>query len=512
MELLANLSQKYGSGSVLGDAMLVLVAITTVALIVGLVTIVSRGIRGKSAAGGGFDRMHNIAGRVERLDRTVSELRTELMRAMEFVKGDIDTVRNDVALLRESLHKDGVLKGDIAAAPEPRAPSRRATRENILHGLFEAPLSSSEEQQDLTTEVLEPPQVSTTAGADLPDTARHVTGGSLASRLQKTRAGLFGKLRSLFSRAPQLDATAVEQLEELLVSSDIGIGTATQLINEIKGELSAGAVLDQASLSAHLKMKILSILDHNAPLSAAIKPQACNDGPLVVMVIGVNGVGKTTTVAKLASQFKASGARVLMVAADTFRAAAVDQLAEWGARIGVPVVCGAPNAKPATVVFDGMQAAQQQSVDVVIIDTAGRLHNKANLMQELEGVRNAIVRHQSSAPHEVLLVVDGATGQNAISQAREFHAATPLTGLVVTKLDGTPKGGVVVAIKAELGIPVRYIGVGESQDDLRPFDAREFVEALFDTSGLSSDVESDADASAPAASAHGQMRRQRREG
>ncbi len=246
-----------------------------------------------------------------------------------------------------------------------------------------------------------------------------------------------------------------------------------------------------------------------------VTPVRRADGPTVVLMVGVNGVGKTTTAAKLAARWKGEGASVLLVAADTFRAAAVEQLKLWGARIGVPVVTGAAEAKPATVVFEAMARAQKENIDVVIVDTAGRLHTKANLMQELEGVYNSISKHQSSGPHETLLVLDGSTGQNALTQAKEFNAAVKLTGLVVTKLDGTPKGGIVVAIAEELGVPVRFIGVGEAAGDLRPFVIGEFVEALFNTVGLEVEAESDLSNSKESKqelSAHGAVRRRRREG
>lgn len=261
----------------------------------------------------------------------------------------------------------------------------------------------------------------------------------------------------------------------------------TSLISELKEDASTARGLSESQLLAHLKSKIRSLLVADQPLVAGINPlqlkEKGEEGPLVIMVVGVNGVGKTTTVAKLAHNFKQRGAKVMLAAADTFRAAAVEQLKHWGEKISVPVICGMENAKPATVAYDAMLAAKKENFDVLIIDTAGRLHNKSNLMQELEGVKNAIARHQPNAPHETILVVDGATGQNAVSQAREFNSAVPLTGVIVTKLDGTPKGGIVVAIQDEFGIPVRYIGVGESKDALKPFIADEFVEALFSTEG-----------------------------
>jgi fused signal recognition particle receptor len=198
-----------------------------------------------------------------------------------------------------------------------------------------------------------------------------------------------------------------------------------------------------------------------------------------VLVVGVNGVGKTTTVAKLATKYMAQGKKVLAIAADTFRAAAVEQLAEWSSRVGFTLVRGAEEAKPSAVVFDGMKSALEGGYDVVLIDTAGRLHTKSNLMQELEGIRNVIRKHVPDGPHETILVLDGVSGQNALSQAREFNSAVSLSGLVVTKLDGTPKGGIIIAISQELHLPVFFIGVGEKVDDLVPFDKRVFVEALF---------------------------------
>lgn len=273
----------------------------------------------------------------------------------------------------------------------------------------------------------------------------------------------------------------------MLVGSDLGVGTVTSLISDVRADLESGKEVGESELTTRIKDKVCSVLLAGAPIDAEIAPVRRDNGdPLVVMVVGVNGVGKTTTVAKIASQWKGKGASVMMVAADTFRAAAVEQISEWGQKLDVPVAKGEPNSKPGAVVFDAMERAKKEGIDAVIIDTAGRLHTKSNLMQELEGLKNIVKKHQPDAPHETILVVDGTTGQNAISQARQFNEAVELSGLVVTKLDGTPKGGVVVAIKDELGIPVRYIGVGESEEDLRPFIPREFVEAIFSDNGGSS--------------------------
>lgn len=325
----------------------------------------------------------------------------------------------------------------------------------------------------------------------------------LSQRLTKTRAGFFEKIRGVFISKPKLDPEMVEELEYLLVTSDLGVKTVSKLVDEVKANLHKGTEVTEELLVAQLKSRLTAILGESAdePLESVL-PRG-GEGPLILMLVGVNGAGKTTTSAKLAARLQGQGRKVMLVAADTFRAAAVQQLRSWGERLGIPVHSGAENAKPQAVVFDAMVVAKEESYDVVLIDTAGRLHTKSNLMQELEGVRNTIQRHYPEGPHEVLLVVDGSTGQNAINQAREFHEAVRLTGLVVTKLDGTPKGGIVVAIKEEFGIPVRYIGVGESPADLRPFKAPEFVEALFDRSAPSLEEK---------VSAHGETRRRRRRG
>ena len=267
-------------------------------------------------------------------------------------------------------------------------------------------------------------------------------------------------------------------MEEFLIASDLGVKTAAGLIEDVKEEILAGREVDHAQLIRMLKGKVAAILGAEASLHPYLTDRA-RKGPFVVLIAGVNGVGKTTTVVKLAYLWKKAGYRVMIAAADTFRAAAVEQLQLWVQERDISLVSGDEGAKPATVVFEAMQRALQENIDIVIIDTAGRLHNKANLMAELEGVRRSIKKHQAEAPHETWLVIDGVTGQNAIAQAREFNAALALSGVVVTKLDGTQKGGVVVAIKSELGVPIRYIGVGEGIEDLRPFRAAEFVEALF---------------------------------
>jgi fused signal recognition particle receptor len=300
---------------------------------------------------------------------------------------------------------------------------------------------------------------------------------NLSKGLSKTRIGFFGRLKQILSGRPKIADSDLGELEALLVGADLGVKVSSQFLDRLKAEV-ADSEINTADFVTRLKTYILDVLAQEK--ITPLNPNKRADGPSVFICVGVNGVGKTTSVAKLAARYKAEGLKVLLVAADTFRAAAVQQLQDWSKRVGVDIVAGAENAKPASVVFDGIEKARTENYDLVLIDTAGRLHNKANLMQELEGIKNVIKKQQESAPHEVLLVVDGATGQNALSQAQEFKEVINLTGLIVTKLDGTPKGGIVIAIKQECGIPVRFIGVGEQVGDLRDFNADEFVSAIFD--------------------------------
>jgi fused signal recognition particle receptor len=298
--------------------------------------------------------------------------------------------------------------------------------------------------------------------------------------LSKTRTSFLDKLAGFFKSSPRVNQATLEELEELLIASDVGVRSAESLVEQVKLAAESEEHLSEERLRGLLKVGVLNQLIEVPRDHRIYRP---SQSPLVILVVGVNGVGKTTTVAKLAARYGEQGKKVVMVAADTFRAAAVQQLVEWGKRLGVQVVSGSENAKPGTVVFDGMVAAKEAQADVVLIDTAGRLHTKANLMQELEGVRNSIRKHIPDAPHETVLVLDGVSGQNALAQAREFNEAVSLTGLVVTKLDGTPRGGIIVAISRELALPVFYVGVGEKADDLIPFSRGEFVDALLGDEG-----------------------------
>ncbi|MDU0457733.1 MAG: signal recognition particle-docking protein FtsY [Geobacteraceae bacterium] len=296
----------------------------------------------------------------------------------------------------------------------------------------------------------------------------------LKSGLKKTKDGLVGRIDALVLGKKEIDADTLEELEEILITSDIGVKTTVELIRTLEQRLGRNELKDGEALRGALKEEILARLTaHHLPLDIGSQKL------FVLLVIGVNGVGKTTTIGKLASRFTADGKNVLLAAADTFRAAASEQLVAWGERSGVDVIRHKEGADPSAVVFDACKAAVARNVDILIIDTAGRLHTKVNLMEEMKKIRRVISREIPGAPHETLLVVDAATGQNAVSQARLFKEAAGVTGLALTKLDGTAKGGIVVAVSHEFALPVRYIGVGESIDDLRDFDPGEFTDALF---------------------------------
>jgi fused signal recognition particle receptor len=290
--------------------------------------------------------------------------------------------------------------------------------------------------------------------------------------LKSTRESWFGKAMSLFDRAT-IGKEVWEELEELLISADVGVSTTEKLINIVK-QRTAAEKPDGAQVRDILKEEMVKILD--VPPRAGAEPSV---KPKIILVVGVNGSGKTTSIAKLAYKMKQDGKNVLLAAADTFRAAAIDQLKKQGERAGVQVIAHQPGADPGAVVYDALQAAKSRQTDVVIIDTAGRLHTKFNLMEELKKVRRVATKLDASAPHEVLLVLDATTGQNGLTQARYFTEAVGVTGILIAKLDGTAKGGIVLAICDEIKVPIQLIGVGEGLEDMVPFNAKDFVEALF---------------------------------
>jgi fused signal recognition particle receptor len=386
-------------------------------------------------------------------------------------KGSRESSERELSRLREEVeqlqHEVGALRREVSA---------RAKGEVVS-----APVTEMPAPTQASREVIVPP-----AGPQVV-AAPHVEAATIARGMAKSRTSLLGKLKNLFTGRKSVDLASLDDLEEMLITSDVGARVADALVNTVRERASQNQEVTETALRDLLKEGIRKELIVVPSEHRMYEPVGT---PLVILVVGVNGVGKTTTVAKLATRYQEQGKKVVAIAADTFRAAAVQQLKEWGSRSNFFVYSGAENAKPAAVVFDGMVAAKEQGADVVLIDTAGRLHTKSNLMQELEGVRNSIRRHVPDAPHETILVVDGVSGQNALSQAREFNASTPLTGLVVTKLDGTPRGGIIVAISQELKIPVFYVGVGEKARDLLPFSVDEFVDGLLNDEGEGGSVPS----------------------
>jgi len=303
---------------------------------------------------------------------------------------------------------------------------------------------------------------------------------ALDDGLSKTKESIFGKLKRAVVGKSKVDDDVLDELENILISSDVGVSTTVKIIERIENRASKDKYVNADELNFILKDEIAALLAENKVSDGYSNFHLPADKkPYVIMVVGVNGVGKTTTIGKLSHQFKKAGKMVVLGAADTFRAAAVDQLKIWSERSGVDIVEKGMNADPGSVAFDTINSAVAKSADVVIIDTAGRLHNKINLMNELTKIRNVMKKVIPDAPHEVLLVLDGSTGQNAFEQAKQFTAATDVTALAITKLDGTAKGGVVIGISDQFKIPVKYIGVGEKMEDLQVFDKKEFVDSLF---------------------------------
>ncbi|MBR2325379.1 MAG: signal recognition particle-docking protein FtsY [Clostridia bacterium] len=295
----------------------------------------------------------------------------------------------------------------------------------------------------------------------------------LKNGLLKTKNAIVGKLDNLFKSFHKIDEDLFDELEELLISADLGVNTTEQILDNLREAVKDGRLKDPSEIKDLLFRNLRDMLGEHEPLKLTTKPS-------VILVIGVNGVGKTTSIGKIAAELKSQKKRVVVAAADTFRAAAAEQLAVWCDRAGVELVRQGAGADPASVVFDAIGAAKSRSADVLIIDTAGRLHNKKNLMDELAKINRVIGRELPDADRETLLVLDATTGQNAVIQAKEFKGAAEITGLVLTKLDGTAKGGIIFSIKQELGIPVKFIGVGEQIEDMKPFDAEEFAGALFE--------------------------------
>ncbi len=297
----------------------------------------------------------------------------------------------------------------------------------------------------------------------------------LKAGIAKTRAGLVDKLEDTFKGRKEIDSDLLDELEYTLIAADVGVRTTTEILEDVRQRVDRKLMGDPSEIKLLIRQHLLGVLE--ATERPLVRPAA---PPRVVLIVGVNGAGKTTTIGKLTARLRAEGQTVLLCAADTFRAAAIEQLEVWGQRNEVEVIRQQQGSDPSAVVFDALQAAKARAVDVVIVDTAGRLHTKENLMAELEKMRRTAQRVIPDAPHEVLLVMDSTTGQNGLEQARKFTESTGVTGIVLTKLDGTAKGGVVISIARELNLPIRYVGVGEQIDDLLPFEAEKFVASLFD--------------------------------
>ncbi|ANY75439.1 signal recognition particle-docking protein FtsY [Paenibacillus ihbetae] len=305
--------------------------------------------------------------------------------------------------------------------------------------------------------------------------------------LEKTRKGFIEKVSDLVTRRKKIDEEFYEELEEILIGADVGVNTVMDLMDDLRAEVKKRRIEDAADLQPVLSEKLMELLRDDSSNELRENP----DGITVILFVGVNGVGKTTTIGKLAHRYKQQGKKVLLAAGDTFRAGAIEQLEVWGERVGVEVIKQQAGSDPAAVMFDAVQAAKQRQADVLLCDTAGRLQNKTNLMEELNKIFRVIQREIPSAPHEVLMVLDATTGQNALSQAKLFGEKSGVTGLVLTKLDGTAKGGIVIAIRQELNLPVKLVGLGEKMEDLQTFDSEQFVHALF--AGMIKEDENPAD-------------------
>lgn len=391
---------------------------------------------------------------------------------------------------KEEESRPPVQEGEPAAARTEEGGRSADAAEQVRRSEDDAAASTSREERGdeaiavaAADEAAGAPEEAVIAGADKPGQSAprpKKEAGSLFSRLQKrlskTRKNLVYRLDSLFLGKKEIDQDLFDELEEILITADLGVRTTHELLDNVKKEVKRKELTDPRALKAVLKEQIMAYLIETERPGELVMPES---GPFVIMVIGVNGVGKTTSIGKIAAKFVRADKSVLLVAADTFRAAAIDQLKIWAERCGVDIVAQQQGADPSSVVYDALEYGMARNFDVIIVDTAGRLHTQVNLMEELKKIRRVIGKKLEGAPHEVMLIIDATTGQNGISQAKLFNEAVAVTGLTLTKLDGTAKGGIIVNICRELKIPVRFIGIGEKIDDLRDFDPREFVDALF---------------------------------
>ncbi len=375
-----------------------------------------------------------------------------------------------------SLNLSGPAEPEPQLAPQPE-PVREPARPEIL-----APAKPEHIAISTTPSVTPAPVVEQLIAPESEEEERQGYFARFKTAVAKTRENLTDRIEDVFKGKKQIDADTLDQLEEILIGADIGVNTTMAIIEDVRKQVDRQTLKEVDELKRVIKQHLIDILEKATRTNGIASETALPDDvrPYVMMVVGVNGVGKTTTIGKLAQRIKAEGNDVMICAADTFRAAATDQLAIWADRAGVPLIQQKQGTDPAAVLFDSLKAAKARNADVLIVDTAGRLHNKQNLMAELEKMKRVAQKEVPGAPHEVLLVVDAVTGQNGLSQAREFMKAAPVTGLVLTKLDGTAKGGIAVAIAKELNLPIRYCGIGEQAEDLIVFDAQAYVDGLFE--------------------------------
>ena len=387
-----------------------------------------------------------------------------------------------LAVRRARARRQREIEGSGEARPRLSPPKRRGIQAEDLEPEEAGPApEAGEPEADTTPERLERPErppaqvLPFPTPVEKPAPPAKKRDAALSTGLARTRAGWVSRLGGLFTGKKEIDPALVDEIEKVLLTADIGVRTSQKLLEEIRGSLGKSELKDPGAIWGFLRKRAAEILTIDAP-----PVDLDSSRPFVLLVIGVNGSGKTTTIGKLAAKLKEQGKSVLLAAGDTFRAAATEQLEIWGSRVGAPVVRGKEGADPSSVLFEGVKRAKAENIDVVIADTAGRLHTKTNLMEELQKVRRVIGKAHEGAPHETWLVIDSTSGQNAIAQAQMFTQAMAVTGIVMTKLDGTAKGGVILGIADQLKLPVRYIGVGERVEDLRDFDPGEFVEALLD--------------------------------
>ncbi|WP_129140689.1 signal recognition particle-docking protein FtsY [Modicisalibacter coralii] len=389
----------------------------------------------------------------------------EQTAAREALDGDVATGEARSALDETP----AVAPGDPAAPDDAEAPGRETETETVESVEVSEPAQANDDDA--------PEADHATAGRDKPRGEKKGWLARIRAGLGKTRANLTEGLADLFLGKKQIDDDLMEDLETQLLMADVGIEATTEIIDNLTERVSRKELKDPQALFQALQEELTTLL---APVTTPLALPPKGEGPFVILMVGVNGVGKTTTIGKLTQRFQNEGRSVMLAAGDTFRAAAVEQLKVWGERNRVPVIAQHTGADSASVIYDALAAAKARGVDVLIADTAGRLHNKSHLMEELKKVQRVMAKLDAQAPHEVMLVLDAGTGQNALSQAQTFNEAIPVTGITLTKLDGTAKGGIIFALAKQLATPIRFIGVGETLDDLRPFAAEDFVTALFD--------------------------------